>query len=105
MQLHTASTSHVCGNQHLTDACSEEEALADMNAFNREYDNDNSWEQLQEDEYGHLRPLVRKQAASCSIKVAFSSSLSTWPCTALHCNALHMTNECKEQCCAIGILF
>ena len=41
--------------------------LADMNAFNREYENDNSWEQLEEDEYGHLRPLVRKQAASCSI--------------------------------------
>ena len=37
---------------------SEEEALADLNAFNREYENDNSWEQLQEDEYGHLRPLV-----------------------------------------------
>ena len=36
----------------------DEEALADMNAFNREYENDNSWEQLQEDEYGHLRPLV-----------------------------------------------
>ena len=41
--------------------CSEEEALADMNAFNREYENDNSWEQLQEDEYGHLRPLVSVQ--------------------------------------------
>lgn len=37
---------------------SDEETLADMNAFNREYENDNSWEQLQEDEYGHLRPLV-----------------------------------------------
>lgn len=48
--------------------CSEEEALADMNAFNREYDNDNSWEQLQEDEYGHLRPLVSQHPASCSIK-------------------------------------
>ena len=36
----------------------EEEALADLDAFNREYENDNSWEQLQEDEYGHLRPLV-----------------------------------------------
>ena len=36
----------------------DEEALADMGAFNREYENDNSWEQLQEDEYGHLRPLV-----------------------------------------------
>lgn len=35
-----------------------------MNAFNREYDNDNSWEQLQEDEYGHLRPLVRLQHAA-----------------------------------------
>ena len=33
-----------------------------MNAFNREYENDNSWEQLQEDEYGHLRPLVSAQA-------------------------------------------
>ncbi|DBA85320.1 TPA: hypothetical protein ACH3X2_006008 [Trebouxia sp. C0005] len=40
----------------------EDEALADMNAFNREYENDNSWEQLQEDEYGHLRPLdVREE--------------------------------------------
>lgn len=37
---------------------SDEEALADLNAFQREYENDNSWEQLQEDEYGHLRPLV-----------------------------------------------
>ncbi len=38
--------------------CREDEALADMNALNREYENDNSWEQLQEDEHGHLRPLV-----------------------------------------------
>lgn len=38
--------------------CSDEETLADLNAFNREYENDNSWEQLQEDEFGHLRPLV-----------------------------------------------
>lgn len=40
----------------------EDVALADMNAFNREYENDNSWEQLQEDEYGHLRPVdVREE--------------------------------------------
>ena len=44
--------------------CSEDEALADMNAFNREYENDNSWEQLQEDEYGHLRPLVSPRTPS-----------------------------------------
>ena len=50
-------TSTVFDNDSLA-CCREDEALADMNAFNREYENDNSWEQLQEDEYGHLRPLV-----------------------------------------------
>lgn len=68
----------------MASACSEEEALADMNAFNREYDNDNSWEQLQEDEYGHLRPLVSQQPASCSIKPTISTNVTTRPFT-LHC--------------------
>ncbi len=50
-----------------------------MNAFNREYENDNSWEQLQEDEYGHLRPLVSLsellpcQCMSCTESASFSN--------------------------------
>ncbi len=38
--------------------CSEQEAERDFNAFEREYEEDHSWEELQEDEYGNLRPLV-----------------------------------------------
>ena len=53
-----ASASHCSLTNVCVAPCSEGEALADLNAFNREYENDNSWEQLQEDEYGHLRPLV-----------------------------------------------
>ena len=36
----------------------EEEAAADLAAFQREYEDDHSWEALQEDEFGRLRPLV-----------------------------------------------
>ena len=36
----------------------EEEANADLGAFQREYEDDHSWEALQEDEFGRLRPLV-----------------------------------------------
>ena len=37
----------------------EEEEAADLGAFQREYEDDHSWEALQEDEFGRLRPLVR----------------------------------------------
>ena len=30
----------------------------EYNAFERAYDEDHSWEELQEDEFGNLRPLV-----------------------------------------------
>ena len=36
----------------------EEDAAADLAAFQREYEDDHSWEALQEDEYGRLRPLA-----------------------------------------------
>lgn len=36
----------------------EEEEAADLGAFQREYEDDHSWEALQEDEFGRLRPLV-----------------------------------------------
>ena len=34
------------------------EEAADLSAFQREYEDDHSWEQLQEDEHGHLRAIV-----------------------------------------------
>jgi hypothetical protein len=37
--------------------CRAEEA-ADLEAFQRQYEDDHSWEALQEDEFGRLRPLV-----------------------------------------------
>lgn len=36
----------------------ERSAERDMNAFGREYEEDHSWEELEEDEFGNLRPLV-----------------------------------------------
>ncbi|GAB4822276.1 hypothetical protein N2152v2_009322 [Parachlorella kessleri] len=37
----------------------EQEADRDIAAFEREYEEDHSWEELEEDEYGNLRPLDR----------------------------------------------
>lgn len=54
----------------------EDEALADMNAFNREYENDNSWEQLQEDEYGHLRPLDLREEQRAKRRRLLSAAAS-----------------------------
>lgn len=54
----------------------DEEALADMGAFNREYENDNSWEQLQEDEYGHLRPLDVREEQRAKRKRLLSAAAS-----------------------------
>ena len=42
----------------------EEEEAADLGAFQREYEDDHSWEALQEDEFGRLRPLVRIELAN-----------------------------------------
>ena len=39
--------------------CIREEEAADLEAFQRQYEDDQSWTALQEDEYGRLRPLVR----------------------------------------------
>ena len=36
-----------------------DELAEETEAFEREYVDDHSWEQLQEDEHGRLRPLVR----------------------------------------------
>ena len=38
------------------------EEAAGAAAFEREYADDHSWEELQEDEHGNLRPLVRRSA-------------------------------------------
>ena len=39
--------------------CIREEEAADLEAFQRQYEDDQSWSALQEDEYARLRPLVR----------------------------------------------
>ena len=39
-------------------SCIREEEAADLEAFQRQYEDDQSWTALQEDEYGRLRPLV-----------------------------------------------
>ena len=39
-------------------ACNRDEEVADLEAFQRQYEDDQSWTALQEDEYGRLRPLV-----------------------------------------------
>ena len=44
----------------------EEEEAADLGAFQREYEDDHSWEALQEDEFGRLRPLVCLLEPKCS---------------------------------------
>ena len=42
----------------LFDCREEEEAAAAYSAFQREFEEDHSWEQLQEDEFGRLMALV-----------------------------------------------
>ena len=44
----------------LTDALNreDEEAAAALSAYQREFEEDHSWEQLQEDEFGHLVAIV-----------------------------------------------
>jgi len=49
-------------------ACIREEEIADLEAFQRQYDDDQSWTALQEDEYGRLRPLVRSSFYSESLQ-------------------------------------
>ena len=38
--------------------CIRDEEVADLEAFQRQYEDDQSWTALQEDEFGRLRPLV-----------------------------------------------
>lgn len=49
-------------------ACIRDEEIADLEAFQRQYDDDQSWTALQEDEYGRLRPLVRSFFYSGSLQ-------------------------------------
>ena len=41
-----------------------DELAEETEAYEREYVDDHSWEQLQEDEHGRLRPLVRRQIST-----------------------------------------
>ena len=41
----------------------DEEAAAALNAYQREFEEDHSWEQLQEDEFGRLVALVKLKTA------------------------------------------
>ena len=41
-----------------------EDEAADLEAFQRQYEDDQSWTALQEDEFGRLRPLVKGSSTS-----------------------------------------
>ena len=41
-----------------------EDETADLEAFQRQYEDDQSWTALQEDEFGRLRPLVNASSIS-----------------------------------------
>ena len=43
---------------HADGLVNRDEEVADLEAFQRQYEDDQSWTALQEDEYGRLRPLV-----------------------------------------------
>lgn len=45
-------------NCHVDARANRDEEVADLEAFQRQYEDDQSWTALQEDEYGRLRPLV-----------------------------------------------
>ena len=94
--------------------CCRGEEAADLSAFQREYEDDHSWEQLQEDEYGRLRPLV-----SCSVQLLCSATMHEPICAAWqhifqksydthrylrsHTNRLHSVNEQMLQTCSMPI--
>ena len=50
------SNKGMCWSNHLIFVIREE--IDDLAAFQRQYDNDHSWEDLQEDEFGRLLSLV-----------------------------------------------
>ncbi|KAK9828063.1 hypothetical protein WJX81_007161 [Elliptochloris bilobata] len=54
----------------------EEEATADLAAFQREYEDDHSWEALQEDEFGRLRPLDQKEEQRAKRRRLLSAAAS-----------------------------
>lgn len=49
-----------------------DEEIADLEAYQRQYEDDHSWEALQEDEFGRLRPLV--SPADCQMLARTSTS-------------------------------
>ncbi|KAK9821495.1 hypothetical protein WJX74_003082 [Apatococcus lobatus] len=52
------------------------EEAADLSAFQREYEDDHSWEQLQEDEHGHLRAIDMREEQRAKRKRLLSAAMS-----------------------------
>jgi len=55
----------------------EGEETADLAAFQREYEDDHSWEALQEDEFGRLRALARPALPGAKPLCAWSKCMQS----------------------------